>query len=198
MEISLKLGIQFYYPHLIYHKMNLSEISLISTGIFLAFVLLLLRKFSWFFFIASISLLVYNIMYFSKNLNDNNIISFIHTKLILIMIMYLMQRDIFYPFFLRSWEGFRNARRYLLEIPVEIDGLELNTINISLGGMLLDWCDCDISKGEQVSVSFNINENYFEFKGEIINIYKECVGIAFKELSEEEIKKLKNSIKSLL
>lgn len=177
---------------------NISEISLIGTAIVSSFGLISFRKFGWFLFVIPIALLIHNILYFIQNLNNNNIASFLHTVFVLYAILLFLQRDIFFSYLYRNWRGVRYAKRYLVNIKVQVQDTEVKTINISTGGMLLDWSNCNAKIHQIIDISFELNGEKFECKAEIVNKLNEKIGIAFKGIDKEKMKKLKEGIKATI
>ncbi|MCB1193279.1 MAG: PilZ domain-containing protein [Leptospiraceae bacterium] len=196
-SISLKYEESFFLPIKVLKRINISDISLLFTALFSGIGLLMLKKWGWYLFIIPISLLVHNAIYFSKYPNAYNVYSLIHTSLLLLAIMVFLQRDIFLPYIKRNWHGFRREERYLIETVVKINEADRMTENISSGGMLVSWLNCEIPKNQEVSLSFELGGELFVCKGGIVAVQEENVNIAFRNIDKKTQKRLKKCLRSL-
>jgi hypothetical protein len=170
-------------------------------------------------------LIFYNSLLLLLEPKPYNINSFIQTIIIFSAVFYFLKKEVSSPFLFRplevGWkpyyqkkvnqmfsitEGFRRSKRKPIKIEIFIDTIKLKTIDFSEGGFYAQTNQFPFSINEEVKLKFKLDQKDFSLKGGVVRIdeiqsnqsskplqYK--VGIAFRNLTKEEIKELKYSKK---
>jgi len=150
------------------------------------FGLFTLRRWGWYCFtLWCVGLLGYNIFAMVKLPLASNIHSLAGAVLGTGLLAYILRRDISSPYFGLFPRGFRLQKRLGMAIAVRLPGQTFTTRDISTGGLYLNWKECDLSLGDQVSVQLQFPAENFDCYAGVVRVDPdEGVGLAFRGLGK--------------
>ncbi len=194
--LSFKYGIPMHWIHQIYFMASVKEILFLILSIISGFGLLVVHRWGWYaFLISSVFFLIHNAYYmliYPSNIQPGPVFQ---SLLILTAVVYFLQKDVYSPYLWMRRAGWRYYRRYSVSLPMEINGQHYLTKNMSGGGALLSWNDCDLEPGTGVNAVFSLCGITYRCEAGIVAADDTFgTGIAFRGFTRSQ----KNSIDKLL
>lgn len=159
--------------------------------------LIMIRKWGWWLFIiAGFVFVLQNIYIFIINSASLQPGPILHTSIIAVALAYFLRKDIFIPYLKIHRHGWRFFPRYKLQIPIIVDGVERETENISAGGCFVIWPEHSYESSQGIRVKFHLDENVYEFDAGVASTVAGVgIGVAFRNMSAEQISSLKSHLK---
>lgn len=193
--MSMKYNTPFYLPTDVIVKLNNAEVIFLIIAFLAGLGLLMIKRWGWYLFVfSSITLFVYNGYFFIKYPQTFSRGPLLHTTIILFAFLYFLQKDIILPYIDRKRKGFRHFRRYPITIPIKVNEEIRDSINISIGGMMVYWSKPKFELNEKVSLDFELGDDKFAYNAGIAVIQEDRVGIAFRGLEKQDMQRLKKAI----
>ena len=110
---------------------------------------------------------------------------------------YFLRRDVFAPYLSAAPRGWRRSNRKSVSLQCSVDGEPRQMTNIAAGGCFVEWHDCGKRPGEQVVVSFVLDDRTWEFKCGVARVVNGGAGLAFRGVPGEQRDTLERAIRRM-
>lgn len=190
-SISVQTGIGFLHFQKVFSQINLVEAILLFASIPVGVGLLLVKRWGWWlFFIYSLSLIAYNLflLVLSKDLFDLGVL--LRTILGTLVVIYFSRKDISAPYFKMYPRGWRFQKRKPVVLDVIVNNKTYKTKDISVGGLYIESTELDFELNSGIAITLKTPEKHLELKAGVVRIDSQGIGLAFRNLSKEDLKML--------
>lgn len=187
LAFSVQNRISLQFPDRAFQSMDPVFLVLLFAPFFAGIGLIRIKKWGWYFFLGyALVLICYNLIVLFLNPVIFNLAAIINAGLGVLAVFYFTRRDISTPYMKMYPRGWRGQRREPLQIPVEIDGVQLMTRDLSRTGLYVEWPECPHDPTDAVGIRFTLEGHFFELDGGVVRVDGTGAGVAFRELNDEQ------------
>jgi hypothetical protein len=173
--------------------LNLLEIILLLIPLAVGVGLLATKKWGWWLFMVyGVSLSFYNLYVLAVSPNFINLSATLQSILGIATVFYFTQKDISAPYMKMYPRGWRMQRRNPIEISVVVNGITLNTRDVSETGIYVNLPNANLSINQSVTVVIPTSEGDLQIEAGVVRVDENGAGIAFRNLDNDTKKVLKN------
>jgi hypothetical protein len=186
LSVSLFFGVPLNAFERISHAFGPLGMGVVVASPLFGVLVLFTRRIGWYSMIAyGIAVIAHNLMTVVQSQSSFAYAALANSLLGLGVVIYFMRSDIRLAYLAAQERGFRSSTRVQISRPIEVDGAERHTTNISGGGARVLWADCPRRVGEQVVVAFTVGDQRFSFKATIVRVEPQTIGVSFNHTIAE-------------
>lgn len=175
----------------------LGSLVLISAPL-VAIGLYFVHKISWYIFLSNNILLLLDIHFKLLNFRAVYHVSLLVSGIVLIGILnYILQKDFRAPYFHGLPRGWRESKRYQVDLMISLNGKPKQVGNLSIGGCFIPETNPEIGLGEAVSIQFKKANLNIDCMGEVVRLGPDGYGIRFLSIPVGDKKNLNRLLKSV-
>ena len=104
------------------------------------------------------------------------------TVFFILSLGYMLREEIHAPYMRPGKSGWRREERIPMKMDVSVDGQDLRTLDMSPGGMSVEWPACSKAPEDEVKLHFLLGEREFDLTGKIALVRDNRVGLAFQDM----------------
>ncbi|MEQ9363454.1 MAG: hypothetical protein RIF32_04385 [Leptospirales bacterium] len=194
--IALRTGVGVGDAAGVFARLNLFEIGLLFGSVPVAAGLLLVKKWGWWSFLAySVALIVYNATIFALQPFAGNLGALLLALFGMLAVAYMMRNDISAPYIKMYPRGWRLQKRKPLVFEIVANGIMRRTKDAHERGVYVEWPDCDLDPGAEVTMAFRLNDNRYDLIGGVVRTDPEGVGLAFRDVDLNTLFSLRHDLR---
>lgn len=179
----------------IFAQLTITQIVFIFFSIPVGVGLLVVKRWVWFLFLGyTTSLILYNVYGITQFPSKYNYFSLVETIFFSMIMFYFLRKDIYSPYKSLATRGWRRNRRYQKEILIYIKNTTKTTKNISMSGFYLDWENSNLKVNDSMRIKIEKENKFIEIEVGVVRIDETGVGFAYRNLSDENKKILREMI----
>ena len=197
LNIAFVLHLPLHVDELIFGTLEPYEVVLLLAPIPVGIGLLLVKRWGWWLFlIFSLAMILYNAVVFAVRPAMENLGALILAVFGLAALAYVLRPDISAPYMKMYPRGWRGQKRRPISARIQVDGQELETLDVSVRGVYVRWSGCDREPGEATRVVLNLGDENFELDAGIVRVDRLGAGLAFRNLDASMLRRLQKALRS--
>ncbi len=194
--VAQKLRVPLNYPEAILLRMSWPEIILLFAAWPVACGFLLGKKWGWWsFLLYGGCLIAYDLYAALLSRHAGSWAALVQASIVVGIILFVSRPDISAPFFRTYPRGWRMQKRHPARTSVWVDGVRIETRDISPRGVYLTAPLANVSPGSQVAVQ--IEENGETLAGAVVRTDADGTGIAFRGLDSSQKKRVERWVREV-
>ncbi|MCR9145019.1 MAG: PilZ domain-containing protein [bacterium] len=196
VAIALRAGIPVSDVAGVFARLNLFEIVLLFGSVPVAIGLLLVKKWGWWTFLAyACALIVYNATVFALQPFAGNLGAVLLALFGMLAVAYIMRNDISAPYIKMYPRGWRLQKRKPLVFEIVADDIMRRTKDAHERGVYIEWPECSLEPGAEVTLAFRLNDNRYDLTGGVVRTDPEGVGVAFRDIDLNTLFSLRHDLR---
>jgi hypothetical protein len=192
---SLQYEIPLLEPWKLILVMDPVSLVLIFLPFIVAFGIFKVQKWGLFLFFGYAAIFT-GLHFYKAMLNPSkfNFATIGFVQLFFVAIFYFIREQVRKPFLDKSLRGFRVNERIPLELEMQLNDSAYFTKEMSGGGAMLIWSNCELKEHQELQVTFHLGSKKYQMRAGIAWKSADYVGIAFRGQNKKSQKQLNHEL----